>query len=322
MQQVQRCPICEKEQIPMDEQQCPQCNADLTCFQVLDALPEHQETAVRAVSPQGSRRIWWLGLTAVVILLMGLGWMFYQNFRIVRTLADNQSRLEYVNQTMLALMKKIESEKAKAPAKEPGKEAAQEAMTLGAPSHEDIGRESPDTGKSPEHKAQPEPKAQEAKPVPVPKAVRPVASMPDRTAGRHPAPRKDRASRPKEAPFFWYEATDQDTLWSIADRFYGRGRYYPVLLAMNPQVSVFEIKGGQRLKVLENPKDAAIVFSRSVERHGSLAFLWYQVQAGDTPETLSRKFFRTDDQYSRIESLNSQLRLEPGQKIKIPLPDL
>ncbi|MCP4350593.1 MAG: LysM peptidoglycan-binding domain-containing protein [Desulfobacterales bacterium] len=36
----QACPICGLERIPSDNNQCPQCDADLTCFKVLATLPD------------------------------------------------------------------------------------------------------------------------------------------------------------------------------------------------------------------------------------------------------------------------------------------
>lgn len=34
------CPVCGLSSIPSDRTQCPQCDADLTCFRVLDSLPD------------------------------------------------------------------------------------------------------------------------------------------------------------------------------------------------------------------------------------------------------------------------------------------
>jgi len=34
------CPICGLEGIPPEKTECPQCDADLTCFKILDSLPD------------------------------------------------------------------------------------------------------------------------------------------------------------------------------------------------------------------------------------------------------------------------------------------
>jgi len=37
---IHTCPICKKENIEADRNECPQCNSDLTCFKILDSLPD------------------------------------------------------------------------------------------------------------------------------------------------------------------------------------------------------------------------------------------------------------------------------------------
>ena len=117
----------------MDRQQCPQCNSDLTCFQVLDALMEQRELAERGPverepvergpvgrepleqKPVRAGRSWkvWLPVAIVVVFLIGgLGWVFYQNVVIIQTLKDNHKSLEYVDRSVQALVRKVESGKA------------------------------------------------------------------------------------------------------------------------------------------------------------------------------------------------------------------
>jgi len=309
----QYCPICGKDQIGQDQQRCPQCDADLTCFWVLDALPEQGEVVA---SPVGIRKmkIWGLiGGGGILLLVVSLGWMLYQNHKVARTLADNQNRLEQVNRTMLALVEKIEAEK----------EVIKKEAFLQKINSQQMASESKDLEpRAPD--AKPEPSQAKSSPSQVNPEPRQPKPEPSQVVRQPPLSRQTRIVRPtqEQRPFFWYETTDKDTLWSIADRFYHNGRYYPVLLIMNPQVSLYEIKAGQRLKILKNPKDAVYVFNRSIVRQGSVVFFWYQIQPGDRPQTLSRKFYRAEDQYSIIEKLNPNLRFEPGQRIKIWLPDL
>ncbi|MCP4111979.1 MAG: hypothetical protein GY749_41700, partial [Desulfobacteraceae bacterium] len=60
----QVCPICGMEQIPSDKNQCPQCDADLTCFKVLATLPDEisppeaeQDISAPEESDQGKQDI-------------------------------------------------------------------------------------------------------------------------------------------------------------------------------------------------------------------------------------------------------------------------
>ena len=367
MQNTQTCPVCGKEQIPMDRQQCPQCNSDLTCFQVLDTLMEQREQVERgavereplergsvehvplergsverepmergvaerepmeweSVRAERSRIVWLPATILLVFLIGGLGWVFYQNLLIIQTVKDNHKSLEYVDRSVQDLVRKVELGKAEVePEKERQRERPPVNISRGVPSkglermsdNAKIQEEVPCPGEAKVNTPADEKAAifptkgrMAVKPSVEGKAVKPSAKV------------KGHAAEPKCARFFWYETTDKDTLWGIAERFYQSGRYYPVLLIMNPQISIYEIKAGQRFKILENQKDVITAFNRSIEREGLCVYIWYQVQEDDTLKTLSRKFYKTDDQYSIINQINPSLHLEPGQRIRVLLPDL
>ncbi len=119
--------------------------------------------------------------------------------------------------------------------------------------------------------------------------------------------------------FFWYTTSDNDTLWDISKRFYGDGRNYPVLMAMNPNRDIFEIEAGQRLKILKDQKEVSNIYHQFVEKKDQALYFWYQVREGDTPESLSKKFYKTKDQYHLIQRVNPQFPPQPGQRIRILL---
>ncbi len=311
----------------MDRQECPQCNADLTCFQVLDALQEQE-----AVRPVQGRRVWLpvAMVTVFLIISVGLGWIFYQNFLIMQSLKDNRSSLEYVDRSVQGLIGKVENEKQRnGSEKQKEREMSavnsdKEAPPQGLERMSNDAKIPKDAGSD---RAAVNPPAEDKKAklsteggVAVKTSTEGSAVKPK--ALKKLAKVKGHAVKPETAPFFWYETTDKDTVWGISERFYQSGRYYPVLLTMNPQISIYEIKAGQRLKILKNQKDAITAFNRSVTRKGFCVYLWYQVQGGDTPKTLSMKFYKTADQYSIINQINPNLHLEPGQRISVLLPDL
>ena len=62
------CPICGLERIAPEKTQCPQCDADLTCFKVLDSLPNEPVEPVR--EKIGSRKQ--VILFAAIALFFGL----------------------------------------------------------------------------------------------------------------------------------------------------------------------------------------------------------------------------------------------------------
>ena len=121
--------------------------------------------------------------------------------------------------------------------------------------------------------------------------------------------------------FFWYKTTDTDTLWDISEHFYGHGRYYPVLMAMNPEVDIFEVKAGQQLKVLKDQGEVIKIYHQFVEKRNQVFYFWYQVREGDIPAGLSRKFYKTEEYYQLIQQVNPGFSLEPGQKIRIFLDE-
>ncbi|MBN1226523.1 MAG: LysM peptidoglycan-binding domain-containing protein [Deltaproteobacteria bacterium] len=119
--------------------------------------------------------------------------------------------------------------------------------------------------------------------------------------------------------FFWYKTSDTDTLWDISEVFYQHGRYYPVLMAMNPNIDIFEMKAAQQVKVLKDQGEVLKIYHQFVEKKDQTVIFLYQVREGDTPEGLSQKFYKTKDQYHRIKRVNPQVALQPGQRIRILL---
>ncbi|MFH1077361.1 MAG: LysM domain-containing protein [Pseudomonadota bacterium] len=58
------CPICNLERVSFDHNKCPQCDADLTCFKVLDSLPD------KLVEEKNGFRFWNILLVFIIIVFM------------------------------------------------------------------------------------------------------------------------------------------------------------------------------------------------------------------------------------------------------------
>ena len=41
-----------------------------------------------------------------------------------------------------------------------------------------------------------------------------------------------------------YQAQNGETVWELAERFYGEGKYYPLVMELNPQILQGSVKGG------------------------------------------------------------------------------
>lgn len=155
---------------------------------------------------------------------------------------------------------------------------------------------------------------------------------PEATAGQAksknqpPLPRKTPAGGqpPEEDPqaqaaFWLYEAHDSDTFWNIAKVFYGSGHYYPVLLEHNPEIGLFSVGEGVRLKILKDVNRAKGILRKIVKREGNRLIWHYTVMAGDTQESIAGKYYKTDDKVARLLELNPGVRLQPGERLRIQL---
>lgn len=68
MSQTRNCPVCGRPGLPPDCGSCPQCDADLTCFQALDSLASPAAATVAA--PPKKRRFPWAAAGVLVLLAL------------------------------------------------------------------------------------------------------------------------------------------------------------------------------------------------------------------------------------------------------------
>jgi len=114
MSQTRTCPVCGRPGLPPNCGSCPQCDADLTCFQALDSLAS--PAAATAAAPPKRRFPWAAaaGLALIAILLLaGLA-------------ASMKNRLSELDR-QLAEMKAAESRPPEKPAAAAAENAAEQA---------------------------------------------------------------------------------------------------------------------------------------------------------------------------------------------------
>lgn len=140
-----------------------------------------------------------------------------------------------------------------------------------------------------------------------------------------PVSKKRREGQPLEArpteemEFLIYEANEKDSLWGIAEEYYGNGRYYPVLLEHNPHLEIYKIGRGVEVRLLQNVKTARKIYKGIIKREGRRIYWAYKVAQGDTLESIAKKYYRTEDGVKRILDLNPNIAFKPGERIKIEL---
>jgi nucleoid-associated protein YgaU len=373
----QSCPICGLENISADQVRCPQCDADLACFKVLDAIPEESPPVKAEPPPIITRKI---AIAAALLILLILGFLVFQFYRF--------KTLEAQNAELLAESKKLREQSSKLEAETLKLTAQYEKL-----SHQNVTTESLN-GKTEEQPseialAKPEqnlsPKVEEAetqadnvqdKPAVDDSGITPgikeaesqaeenqlqqepaVATSEQRLrpkiektgkqaeAGKifsdqlqeksdiekseqPPVSQKAEAAEkqsetakrsPDRSGFWSYEATEKDTLWDVAEKFYGAGYYYPVLLEHNPHIGIYSVGKGSRLKILHNIDQVKSIYRRITVKEGYEIYWNYTIVEGDTLQSVAERFYKAEDVKKQLSVSDSEAELQPGKKIRILL---
>jgi LysM repeat protein len=71
------CPICGLERIASEQSKCPQCDADLSCFRILDSLPDEL-----VMERSGSKRQFIFMVVAILLLGLSAALALFQTYRL------------------------------------------------------------------------------------------------------------------------------------------------------------------------------------------------------------------------------------------------
>jgi LysM repeat protein len=301
------CPVCGKTEVADHLVQCPQCNADLECFRLLETLYEEPSTpgaaaaAVRSlreddIGPllqglQDGMHQWQraaerrtTGLIVVLVMLLVMhaagAWLLYvrRNMPPERPEALSSAALQD------ALARERPQEK-----------ALRDAVAKVVAGIEHVGQQ--------------------------------VAALEQRLADLvSPAPALDTkdpsvaASAP--APAFLVHAPRQnESLWGIAQTYYQQGWLYPAILETNPGLGVYFAPDYGQLRLPPNRQAAAAIVARVVFSKDARRFLRYQVQVADTWQSIAVRFYGRRDEAARLQALNAAAQLQPGTRVVVPLPE-
>jgi len=275
------CPICGLESITHDKIQCPQCDADLTCFKVLDSLPDE---SVSEKTGSGKKVILFVAI-GLFLCLAGVLSVF-QFKRLETRLQEQQTYFTNAIRKMEA--KLVHLAQYQSSSSDVGS-ARIEAKHI---TREDIEG-----------------------------SFVPENSLEKPTTGNIFVPEKShpQVSLPEKINFWIYEANEKDTLWGISKRYYGSGDYYAVLLEHNSHLGIYSIGDGVRLRILENADLAKDIYKKITEKEGNRIYWEYTIAEGDTLQSVAMKFYKSKDMVKRITNLNPDLEFQPGERIKILL---
>ena len=302
MTSIISCPICHLDRISSDKDKCPQCDADLTCFKVLESLPDEQVRVKIAPRRQVS-------FLAAMVLFLGLvsALSLFQLYRI--------NGLGFFGFGL-----KSSPSSTRVTAKTEVKGLTQNQL---APAGDSNGRSEIPGPSGDEVEALSVPKKTSIQASPLKK--RDLVVFEQKTGGNERLQevsserQREKDSCSQDTAFWTYTANENDTLWGIAKKHYGSGHYYPVLLEHNPNVGIYNVGDGVRLRILKYSGLAKKINESITEREGNKLYFHYRVAEGDTLGSLACKFYKTRDMLKRITDLNSDMKLQPGGRVSILL---
>uniref|UniRef100_UPI0040572D48 hypothetical protein n=1 Tax=Candidatus Electrothrix sp. TaxID=2170559 RepID=UPI0040572D48 len=349
------CPVCERPGVPAKSKSCPQCDADLTCFQALETLSKNTGAASADKSAQtagkgssgtqsGSRRA--ALLLVLLLVLIGAFFSLYilraqdhtadLKQQMVALKTDLQVAEQQVKEAKQALCVLPESERigaveedtfedddplvyaedlaAEASAegedkdspereKETGQEQKQERQVAESATAQSVAAKSArsenEEGAKPEMVAGGEAEKKAETPE-IEKTVSKVPNVPvvveaEAVEDVEAVAKKTRSvSLPPETHWsdktFLYLVKETDTLWEIAERFYGDGKYYPVIMEQNPGLIISDVQGEESLRLLNDRAVLNDMYSSRIEWRDGMMLWKHTVRAGETRQVIKERF--------------------------------
>jgi hypothetical protein len=263
---MMECPVCGRRNPDEDLAECPQCNADLQCFKLLDALEEPKSTT-RVTGARSRRatgqRLW--PVTLVVLFSLPLLFLAHQWWVKTSETAVPVIDTSGIDVRLEELAYKLERMEKVAGTLEGL------ASTLAA------------------------------RPDPAPVS----------------APEPELMQIANEDPFVSHAVADRETLWSIAERYYGEGFRYPLLIEHNARLGVQVGPHVGRIKILKDRKAAIELFNELSFRKGGRRFFRYKVNEGDTWPGIAGRFYRNPAQADLLRELNPAANLKAGERVTV-----
>jgi hypothetical protein len=302
------CPVCGKTDLAEHLAQCPQCNADLECFRLLEALHEEQSTPGVDAEVVGSlsRRVDAIGpllqrlqdsmhqlqrtarrRTALLILvsvMWGLvvaagAWLLYWRWD------TPHERTEVM--ASAAFLVELTRER-------PPEKALREALVKAVAGIEHVSQQV----------------------VALEQRVAELATQPPAIDTKDPS---GAASAPEPAVLY-HEPHQNETLWGIAHKYYQQGRLYPALLETNPGLGIYFAPAYGQLRLPADRQGAEAIVARVVFTKDARRFFRYPVQVADTWQSIAERFYGRGDEAAWLQVLNAEAQPQPGTRVVVPLP--
>ena len=268
------CPVCHFGHIPRDNDTCPQCDSDLICFKLLDALadlptdskPDVCDTAFnQTVDQEGSwsdagrttkSKTPWVAFLLGGFLLILVCFVGYAGQRFL---------------AMESMVEKIESHMSQ--------------MTTAFNKNPNRMIKTLEAGTRQMNHLE--------------KRVGKLVGMAKENELRltRILIKKENMSKISEnqdkresACFKTYRAKEEDTLWTIARDLYGSGIFYPVLMENNPRLSVYSIGSKDSIRYMCDKTRVAGVYKTIIGYKQNRPFWKYRVRPGDTRKGIIKRY--------------------------------
>ncbi|CAK8720160.1 LysM domain-containing protein [Candidatus Electrothrix laxa] len=338
------CPVCERSGVPPDSKKCPQCDADLTCFQALDTLAEQKIAGGLAVPAKMAEKEGRASNRRAVLLLLLLLVLLASSFFFFSLKA--QDRVQDLKQRVVSLQTDLKRAEQKT-------EQIEKVVCV-LPDSEKIGSVEEDTfeeddpliyeedkvkdkikDKAKKTSAKSSELSDSSKDGRAEKAVVASAAIAgDATKGEgtgqgtagndsaesvpivvlevvskkielgqssEDAPAKAEEPQIVEpSPLLpeerWSERTflylikKTDTLWGLAEHFYGDGKYYPVIMEQNPGLVIRNIHDEEVLRLFNERTVLEDIYKRRIEWRDGLVLWKHKVRAGETRQGIEDRF--------------------------------
>ncbi len=295
------CPVCHFGHIPRDKDTCPQCDSDLICFKLLDALPDLPTDSTKSVpsdkalnqtvGQEGSgsdvgrttkSKIPWGGVLLGGILLILVCLVGYTGHRFL---------------AMESMVEKIESHK------------VQMTATFNENRNRRVETLEASTSQMNHLEKQVEKLVGMAK-------ENELRLTPILMKKENMSKISENQDKQKSACFKTYRAKEEDTLWTIARDLYGSGIFYPVLMENNPELSVYSIGSKDSIRYMCDKTRVAGVYKTIIGYKQNRPFWKYRVRAGDTRKGIIKRYC-LNPKNCLVEDSSLEPVLEPGMTIGV-----
>ncbi len=294
------CPVCHFGHIPRDKDTCPQCDSDLICFKLLDALPDlptdskpdpSDSAFKQTVGQEGSwsdagrttkRKIPWVavvlgGILLTLVFLVGYaGQRFLAMESMVEKIDIHMSQMTMAfNENPNRLIKTLET-------------VTRQMNHLEKRVEKLVGMA----------------KENELRLPPILMKKENMSKI------------SENQDKRESACFNIYRAKEEDTLWTIARDLYGSGMFYPVLMENNPKLSVYSIGSQDSIRYMCDKTRVASVYKTIIGYKQNRSFWKYRVRPGDTRKGIIKRYC-LNQKNCLVEDKLLEPVLEPGMTIGV-----